>query len=120
MSKRLLSSLFSPKVKDKHTDELGQPAPLELHMTNLPLTPYSGKGDERSTLIGRGTPEFFNRSKGSGAHRLGDLRLVGRNAGAHRLGDLRLMGRNAGAHRLGDLRLVGRNNDDFFFFKDRD
>ena len=79
MSKRLLSSLFSPKVKDKHTDELGQPAPLELHMANLPLTPYSGKGDERSTLIGRGTPEFFNRSKGSGAHRLGDLRLVGRN-----------------------------------------
>ena len=65
MSKRLLSSLFSPQVRDTHTDELGQPAPLELHMANLPLTPYSGKGDERSILIGRGTPEFCNRNKGS-------------------------------------------------------
>lgn len=79
MSKRLLSSLFSLQVRDKHTDELGQPAPLELHMATLPLTPYSGKGDERGTLIGRGTPELYNRSKDSGAHRLGDLRLVGRN-----------------------------------------
>lgn len=79
MSKRLLSSLFSLQVREKHTDELGQPAPLELHMATLPFTPYSSKGDERGTLIGRGTPEFYNRSNGSGAHRLGDLRLVGRN-----------------------------------------
>lgn len=77
--KRLLSPLFSPQVRDKHTDELGQPVPSELHMANLPLTPNSGNGDERSMLTGRGTPELCNRSKGSGAHRLGDLRLVGRN-----------------------------------------
>ena len=77
--KRLLSSLFSPQVRDKHTDEFGQPVPLELHMASLPLTPNCGNGDDRSTLTGRGTPELCNRSKGSGAHRLGDLRLVGRN-----------------------------------------
>lgn len=50
------------QVRDKHTDELGQPAPLELHMATLPLTPYSGKGEGEGHTY-RKAPEFLQQEQ---------------------------------------------------------
>lgn len=84
-----------PQGISKPTDRLGQAAPLELHMANLPLTPYSAKGVGSSMLAGRGTPEPCGRSNGSGACRLGDLRLLGVN-NDHNLKKKRRIGTDKG------------------------